>query len=104
MKRSIIVFCIGAIVGGLIAWKILSSSAHEVLVGGILMYQPAPDPKTSGQPPEGYFMESKIYLSAGKSSAVGKQVTATGRISDVKEYEGTGYYPAIINDKIVPVP
>ncbi len=100
MKKMVVIFTIGLVFGACICYYIINSTAPVVEVSGILQYQPVPHPTVSAAPPEGFYVESTIYLKSGRADTLGKQVTASGLMNNIRGYGGSGRYPAVANDKI----
>lgn len=96
MGKLIAALLLGCVLGTLLGFLGSRNLTPKVLVQGTVKYQPALT--TTGGPPEGFAVDSLIYIDGLTQKDVGKPISVEGQLGLIAD-SGIKYYPKLFGIK-----
>ena len=98
MRKALPGFLLGVVVGVVLGIYGLRAFATPVVVLGTVEYS-SPSPGATAVPPEGYYVNSMIYIDGLTGNSVGKTIVAEGRLGSIPDSDNHEYYPKLFDIK-----
>jgi|SRR6185295_19122565 len=96
MKKVLLGFLLGVTVGLVLGIYAVRAFAPRVVVEGVVEYLP-PNPGASAVPPEGYYVNSMVYVEGLSRESVGKPIATEGRLGSVPDVDHYQHYPKLFD-------
>lgn len=93
--RSLLIACVGSLIGFLVGYQWHAVPLSQVHAEGILQYEEPVHPAVTPTYPPGYYVMGRIYLDGSTAEMLGKRVVASGALT-VQTHPETLSYPRIV--------
>lgn len=98
MRKIFLGFLLGVMLGVVLGIYGLRAFTPAVIVEGVVEHY-SHSPGASGEPPEGYYVTSMIYIDGLTQDSIGKQIAIEGRLGSVPDYDHYQNYPKLFDIK-----
>ena len=99
MGKLILIFLLGAFVGFVFGVLGLRVFTPAVFVEGIVKYVPPNNQAASAALPEGFVVESIIYIEGLTKEDVGKQKSLLGKLGSIPDSDHYRHYPKLFQTR-----
>jgi hypothetical protein len=98
MRKALLGFLLGIALGIALGVYGVQALAPTVSVLGTVEYA-SPSPGATAVPPEGYYVNSMIYIDGLTKDSVGKTIVVRGRLGSIPDTDHFENYPKLFDIK-----
>ena len=99
MRKLILGLLLGCILGVILGFVVSRTLIPNVLIQGMVKYQPKDMTAATAAPPEGFVVESIIYIDGLTQEDLGKYISVEGRLGTIPDSDHYQNFPRLFKIK-----